>query len=207
MLTRLLALVGAAIGWAGLGIQLYIVITGPLGVVAGVWRFIAFFTVLMNMLAACLFTLAVFKPAFTESRAQVQTASAVCMTVVGLVYILFLENLWDPQGLQLIADWLLHYAAPAAAIVFWLICVPKGNLKWSDALRWTGIPVLYLIYVLARAGVDGFYPYFFIDVSQFGWLKVFQNVGGVFIAFVTLSLIFIAVGKTSTRRKIRKAKS
>ncbi len=195
MRTRVLALIGAVIGWAGLGVQLYIMLTGPLGPVAGAWRFVAYFTVLINLLAACLFTFALFGPGFSEVQARLLTASAVYMTLVGLTYILLLEKLWNPQGLQLIADRLLHYAAPVAGVAFWLVCVPKGGLKWSDALRWTGVPLLYLGYALARASVDGFYPYFFIDVSQLGWLKVLQNAGGMLIAFVVLAMMFVAIGK------------
>ncbi len=195
MLTRVLALIGAVIGWAGLGIQLYILMTGPLGPIAGAWRFIAFFTVLMNLLAAYLFTLALFRPSFSEARARLQAASAAYMAFVGATYILILENIWDPQGLQLIADRLLHYAAPAASVLFWLLCVPKGALRWSDALRWTGIPLLYLGYALARANADGFYPYFFIDVSQLGWLKVLGNAAGMLIAFLVLAIVFVAIGK------------
>jgi len=195
MVTRSLAFVGALIGWAGLGIQLYILMTGPIGPISGLWRFVAFFTVLMNQFAACLFIIAVFRPNFSQARARLQTASAAYMTMVGAIYILILEKLWDPQGLQLVADRLLHYAAPAAAVIFWLLCVPKSALKWSDALRWTGIPLLYLVYALARARVDGFYPYFFIDVSQLGWPKVALNAGGMLLAFLALGLIFVAIGK------------
>jgi hypothetical protein len=195
VVTRSLATIGALSGWAGLAIQLYILMTGPLGPIGGLWRFIAFFTVLMNLFAACLFTIAVFKPDFSPARARLQTASTAYMTMVGATYILILERLWDPQGLQLIADKLLHYAAPAAAVIFWLVCVPKSALKWSDTLRWTGVPLLYLVYALARASVDGFYPYFFIDVGQLGWPKVALNAGGMLLAFLALGLIFVAIGK------------
>lgn len=195
MLARILALIGAVIGWAGLGIQLYILMTGPLGPIAGAWRFIAFFTVLMNLLAASLFSLALFRPSFSKARARLQTASAAYMAFVGATYILILEDLWDPQGLQLIADQLLHYAAPAASVLFWLVCVPKAGLKWSDPLRWAGIPLLYLVYALARASADGFYPYFFIDVAQLGWRRVLLNAGAMLIAFVVLGLTMVALGR------------
>ena len=196
MLTRVLALLGAVIGWAGLGIQLFILTTGAMGPIAGAWRFIAFFTVLMNLLAASLFTIALFRPSFSDARARLQSTSAAYMAMVGLTYVVLLEKLWDPQGLQLVADRLLHYAAPMAAVGFWLLCVPKAALRWSDALRWTGIPLLYLGYALARASGDGFYAYFFIDVSQLGWLKVLENAGGMLIAFVALATIFVGIGRS-----------
>jgi hypothetical protein len=181
--------------WAGLGIQLYILMTGPLGPVGGAWRFVAFFTVLMNLLAAYLFTLAIFKPIVTVTRARLQSASAAFMIMVGATYVLFLAAIWDPQGLQLVADRLLHYAAPTTAVMFWLVCVPKAGLNWSDPLRWAGIPLLYLVYALARASADGFYPYFFIDVAQLGWPRVLLNAGAMLIAFVVLGLAMVALGR------------
>lgn len=204
MRTRALALIGAVITWAGLGLQLYILMTGPLGALGGAWRFIAFFTVLMNLLAACLFTRALFKPNFTAAMARLQTASAAYMTVVGVIYVLLLAELWDPQGLQSIADRLLHYAGPFASVAFWLICVPKADLKWSDPLRWAGVPLLYVAYALGRAQLDGFYPYFFIDLSQLGWQRVLTNAGGMLVAFIALGLAFVAAGKAVERmRRVR----
>lgn len=195
MLTRSLAALGALICWAGLGIQLYILMIGRLGPVGGAWRFVAFFTVLMNLLAACLFTLAIFKPGISATRARLQSASAACMIMVGATYVLFLAAIWDPQGLQLVADRLLHYAAPAIAVLFWLACVPKSALKWSDPLRWASIPLLYFVYALARASADGFYPYFFIDVMQLGWQRVLLNAGGMLMAFLVLGLAMVALGR------------
>ncbi|MDP3739536.1 MAG: Pr6Pr family membrane protein [Hyphomonadaceae bacterium] len=120
---------------------------------------------------------------------------------VGVTYVLILQNLWDPQGLQLIADMLLHYAAPILTILFWFVGVPKSALKWSDPVRWAGIPVLYLVYALARAAFDGFYPYPFIDVSQLGWPLVLVNGGGLFVAFLIVGLIFVAIGHAMSRKR------
>lgn len=194
-LTRIIALVGAVITWTGLGLQLYILATGELGPIGGTWRFLAYFTVLMNILAACLFTVAVFNPSFSPTRARLQAASAAYMTFVGVTYVLLLENTWNPEGLQLIADKLLHYAAPIVAVAFWFFCVPKSALRWSDALRWAGVPLVYLAYALVRASFDAFYPYFFIDVGQHGWSQVAINCAGMLVAFVALGLVMVAIGK------------
>lgn len=195
LLSRFLAFGGTIICWTGLCLQLQILMTGPLGSVAGAWRFISFFTILMNLLAACLFTTAIIKPDLSGARASLQTASTTYMTMVGITYVLLLQSLWHPQGVQLVADLLLHYAAPIASLMFWLLCVPKSGLKWSDALRWAGIPLAYLVYALVRGATDGFYPYFFIDIGVLGLSKVLLNAGGMLIAFFVLELVFIAIGK------------
>jgi len=198
---RALAIAGAIAGWAGLLLQLYILLTGPLGPVDGLWRFLAFFTILMNLLSACMLTLAVRrKRVFSPARAWLQSASAVYMVMVGIVYVTLLQGLWTPQGLQLIADILLHYVSPLIAVAFWLLAVPKRALKWRDSIRWTGVPLLYLGYALARGAVDGFYPYPFIDLPQIGWEKVSQNSAALLAGFILLSLVFIAIGKVAPGR-------
>ena len=199
LLSRLLAILGALAGWAGLGIQLYILLNGALGPLGGAWRFLAFFTILMNIFAACLLTGAIFRPIFSDARARLQTAATVYMTIVGAIYVLILQNLWDPQGLQLIADVLLHYAAPILAILFWLVGVPKAALKWSDPVRWTGVPLLYFVYALARAALDGFYAYPFIDVSQLGWPVVIVNAAGMLAVFLIVGLLIVSVGRSIGR--------
>ncbi|MBI1365937.1 MAG: hypothetical protein GC153_08270 [Alphaproteobacteria bacterium] len=202
MLTRLLAGIGAIACWTGLAIQLFILMTGPLGIAGGVWRFLAFFTVLMNLLAALLFSADALRPELSPSRARLQTASAVYMTFLGVVYVTLLQNLWDPQGLQFIADALLHYAGPAAAALFWIICTPKSAVRWSDIPRWTVVPLAYLVYALLRAQVDGFYPYPFIDVSQLGWPRVLSNSAGMLVAFVVLESAFVGIAKATSRRRL-----
>jgi len=191
----MLAATGATITWLGLGLQFWLLVAGPLGLAGGSWRFVAFFTVLMNLLAACLFTRAVVAPRFSPAMARLQAASTLCMTVVGGVYVLVLQQRWDPQGLQLVADRLLHHATPIASILFWLLCVPKDELRWSDALRWLGIPLGYCAYVLLRAQSDGFYPYFFIDAPQIGWGHALANAGLLLIVFFVLGLAFVGLGR------------
>lgn len=198
---RALAIAGAIVGWTGLLLQLFILLTGPLGPIDGAWRFFAFFTILMNLLSAILFTHATLrKRVFSPTRAWLQSASAVNMALVGIVYVTLLQGLWTPKGLQLIADLLLHYAAPLIAVAFWLLAVPKRALKWRDSVRWAGIPLVYLVYALARGAVDGFYPYPFIDLPQIGWEKVSQNSAAMLAGFIALSLVFIAIGKVAPGR-------
>lgn len=206
-ISSLLAILGAAAAWSGLGVQLYILVTGTLGPIGGAWRFFAFFTILMNLFAACLFTAAIARPLLSATRVWLHTAAAVYMTVGGATYVLILQNLWDPQGLQLVADVLLHYAAPALAILFWFVGVPKTPFKWSEPLLWAGGPLVYFVYALARAAFDGFYPYPFIDVSQLGWARVLMNALVVLVAFVGVGLVYTALARALSRRQTAPATS
>jgi len=44
-------------------------------------------------------------------------------------------------------------------VAYWLIFVPKGSLRWKDALFWLPYPLLYFCYSLIRGAAVGWYPY------------------------------------------------
>src|SRR4051812_38806133 len=102
---------------------------------------------------------------------------AVYITVVGLVYNLILRQLWKPAGLQFVDDELLHSVIPFLFILYWLMFVPKSELKWKDVLFWLIYPLIYLICILIRGALSGFYPYPFINTDDIGYYETFINSG------------------------------
>src|SRR4051794_4100233 len=105
---RMLAVVAALAGWAGLGLQLALIV-GTLGPALGIWRFIGFFTVLANGGAALVASAIVLRPesALAGPRARLMAASSV--VVVGLVYWFALRGLHALTGLHHLANIILHY--------------------------------------------------------------------------------------------------
>ena len=73
--------------------------------------FFSFFTILANILAIACFAATLFPGqqglAFFR-RPKVQTAVALYMLVVAIIYIGILEGLWAPTGLMHVLDRLLH---------------------------------------------------------------------------------------------------
>lgn len=201
MFARLIALLGALAAWSGLGAQLYILLIGPLGPIGGVWRFLAFFTIAMNLFSVSQLTWVLLKPQLSPRRVQLMSAATSYMAVGCIVYALILQELWDPEGLQLFADIALHYAAPLLTILFWLLAVPKTGLNWADAITWLIGPAAYFAYALVRGAFDGFYPYPFIDVAELGWTKVALNAFGVLALFLAVGITLVAIAQLSMRRR------
>ncbi len=158
---RSLAGLAAAIGWAGLGLQLWLIIEA-MGVVDGVWRFLAFFTILANIGAAVVATAVASGSVGAFARPKAKFVAATSIALVGLVYSLWLRTTWDPQGLQQLADIALHDAVPVLFVSMWLAGLHE-QLKWRD-IGWALIPpLLYCAYALARGATDGFYAYWFLN--------------------------------------------
>ena len=59
--------------------------------------------------------------------AMVTLALAAYIAIVGIGYSLLLRHTWDPEGLQKVADILLHDAVPVMFVGCWLIALPKAD--------------------------------------------------------------------------------
>ncbi|MBL7698782.1 MAG: Pr6Pr family membrane protein [Chitinophagaceae bacterium] len=192
MLYRFFLAALSVLAWFALAGQLYIIIryrNSSLG--ATVIQYFSYYTILTNILLAWVCTRLFIKNEDSAKNQKVLTAILVYILTVGLTYNAILRALWQPQGLQLIVDNLLHTVIPLLYLVFWIFCVRKNDLKWKDVLPWLIYPFVYLIYILVRGAVSGVYPYPFIDVNQLGYGKALINSFAVTGVIVFLSLFFV----------------
>ena len=199
-LQKIILLILVISGWFALIAQFYIIIENRAASIAEtVVRYFSFFTIFTNLIVAVCCSVILLSSASNGSkffrRSTTLTAVAVYITVVGIVYNTILRFLWNPQGLQLIVDELLHSIIPVLFIVLWFLSTSAPELKWKNIFPWLLYPVAYIIYVLIRGSFSGFYPYPFIDVSSLGYAKVLANCIGLLFFFLFLSASFAAVGR------------
>jgi len=200
----------ALLGWAGLSIQLYLILLGrwELGasLLGGLVNFLSFFTVLTNTLAAVVLTWELTQRESAVRRwfllPAVRSGIAVSIALVGLAYNLLLRHLWQPQGWQFIADELLHDVMPVLFIIYWGLWVPKGTLRLAHIGLWMIYPLVYFAYILLRGDLLAAYPYPFIDVASRGYPKVFINAAGVLAGFVGIALGVVGLDRWLGRRSV-----
>jgi hypothetical protein len=204
---RVYAATGGLLGWFALGLQLYLMlIQVPRGdaVLGTVITFFSFFTILTNLLVAAVFTAIVIRPKGGWwqwlCRPPVQAGTAVYIAIVGIIYQLLLRQLWNPQGAQWVADVLLHAVIPIGYVLYWLLFAPRAGLHWKDAVAWLGYPAVYLVYILARGGVTGLYPYPFVDVNVLGYGGVLERAAGFLLVFLGMGLLVVAVARLTRER-------
>ena len=114
-------------------------------------RFFTFFTILTNILVAITFTVIWLQPKNKWTfflKSNTQTAISVYIFVVGFVYNIILRFLWQPQGLQKVADELLHTAIPILYILYWYFKTSKEFIFFKNVYGWLIYPILYLIVIL-----------------------------------------------------------
>ncbi|MGF1926087.1 MAG: Pr6Pr family membrane protein [Bacteroidia bacterium] len=159
------------------------------------FNFISYFTILCNLLVAISLTVPILlrnsKAGNFFSLPAVQTGITLNIFIVGLVHNTVLRGIWDPKGWQLVADNLLHVMVPVLYILYWIAFIPKGTLTWKNGLAWAYFPITYLIYSLIRGHFVDWYPYPFLNVSQFGYGQVFMNVGFVVVTFFLFGALLI----------------
>lgn len=191
---KLVLAAGFALTWFALTVQFIIMMqSGVTGVTDSIIRFFTYFTILSNGLAALSFTSSLFNFSPFFSSFKVQTAIAVYISIVAIVYNSVLRFIWEPTGLQRLIDELLHVVNPFIFVLYWYMIQIKMSLAYRFTFKILIFPFVYLVSVLLIGRFSDHYPYPFLDVNQIGYLNVFINSLGVTAAFVLVSLLFIFI--------------
>lgn len=201
--TRRLAGAVAALVWAGLALELYLHVRLSLGfgqgVGFGLLMYFGVFTVLTNLLVALALTAPVAAPRSRPgqflARDHAVTGITANALLVAIAYAVLLAPTLNPEGLQLVADVVLHYVAPALFTAYWWFLVPKGELSVESVLAWVVYPIGYLLYTFLRGSLLGGYPYPFLDVNAITYLSAALGGQAVVGGFLALGLALLVAGQ------------
>jgi len=183
MFARLVALALFLSAAIGIGLELNALMQGGATFAAAAWTLLSYFTILTNGIVAVTFAiLAVRGARGLDPRLIASVVAAIVL--VGVVFALLLQGLRTLAGATATANFLLHQLNPRLAAAYWLAFTPKGRLGWRDPQLWALWPLLYLGYAMVRGGVEGRYPYPFIDVGALGAVEVTLNAAVIAAAFV-----------------------
>ncbi|MBF6592248.1 MAG: Pr6Pr family membrane protein [Ktedonobacterales bacterium] len=166
-------------------------------------NFFSYFTNLSNIFAAVVFLLgALFLLQRRELTARddlIRGASVVAMAVVGIVFSILLRN----EDLGALLPWVnavLHYIMPVVVVADWLYQPPKTKLAIQQAGYWLIYPLLYVIYVMIRGAIVGFYPYPFLNPAKSGgYGSVALYCVAILVVFGLVSWLLIVLGNRRER--------
>ncbi|MBE7220793.1 MAG: Pr6Pr family membrane protein [Caulobacteraceae bacterium] len=191
-LPRLAAALIAAAAWAGLAVDFAATDRRWDSPVLALWAMLRYFTITTNLAVALAFT-ALAAGLSPRAVPRVLAALSLSILLVGIVFRLLLEGVYT-HGLGL-GDVLLHRVTPIAVPLFWLAFVPKGRLRAADPLLWLLYPLAYLAYALARGGLDGRYPYPFLDLPAIGPERVAINAAVIGAGFLATGFFCVWVDR------------
>ncbi len=190
---RMVAALTALVGWAGLALQL-ILILGQLGLALGTWRFLGYFTIISNIAVAVVATLIAVGGHTGLAGPRARLAGLTAIVAVGLVYSLLLRSMWNPRGLQKLADAALHDWTPMLYLLMWAL-LPHGRLDRRDVKWALLLPALYLAYALGRGAMDGWYAYWFLNPASQTLAALSLSILGMLALFATIAAVAVAVDK------------
>ena len=198
-----IALLLTLVAWSGVLLQLWLSLrlaqANGKSAAAGLLVYLGYFTVLTNIFVALTLTFQSFarssRPGRFFAQPQTMACAATSIALVGLGYHFLLRHIWNPEGLQWLADVLLHYVVPVLFCLYWLLALPKQRLAWWSPLAWCAYPITYFVYALARGALLGSYPYPFIDVAAIGYNQALLNALGLLVVFVLVGWLFMALAK------------
>lgn len=194
--------VGTCLAWFSLIAQFYLIIQNrQANILETVFRYFGYFTILTNIMIALCFSSLLLKQNSFFHKSTAQTAIAVYIFLVALIYNTVLRGIVKPQGLNRVVDELLHVIMPVLFIIYWFIYTDKKPLQWKHIFPWLIYPFVYIIYTLFRGSFAHFYPYPFLNVDQLGYQAVLINCIWVSLAFLLFSLLFVAIGRSMSRAK------
>lgn len=154
--------------------------------------FFGYFTIQSNVLVALVLVgLGAFgRSPQVSGNTVVQGLRGATTLYITMTGVIFATLLADLDGLPLAATpWgstVLHSVVPVAALVDWLVDPPRVAITRRTVLLWLVYPLAYTVGALVRGGLDGWYPYPFLDASARGYAPVLATIvflgAGVFAA-------------------------
>ena len=210
-LKRLACLIGFVIGAATLALQFYLSIELRLGkgdsLLGALWFLFTFFTILSNLMLVLIYASDLSSARWLGWwRSPVTRAMmAGTIAVVCAFYHVMLAGLWQPTGLQLLADVVLHYVAPIYFIAWWVLFEPHGRVEWRDLPRMMIFPVVYLAWAMLRGAIVGEYPYPILEANRIGYGEVTINCLVMLALFVAVFGVAVGLDKLLGRRAISSA--
>ncbi len=175
------------------------------GLLEAIWNMLRMFTIITNLLVGLVFARLAWKGTEAVSP-MIVGGIMLAIVLVGAVFNLLLamlphQTIWDAIG-----DYTHHIAAPILVPLWWLLFSPHGRLRWSDPFLWALYPLAYSAFTFVRAqlmpsgtGIHSRYPYFFMDVDQFGLLTVALNLSAIAAGFVIVGMLVIILDRKLVR--------
>ncbi len=154
-----------------------------------------YFTIQSNILAIIYFWI-VFSLKLDEKNKIFKNmigAVTIYITITFFVFIIFLEPIYSPKGLNLLGSICLHYINPILVIGFLGYNRKDYEFNKRDVKYWVIYPGLYLIFVIIWGSIINDYLYPFFQVSEIGVSGLIINIVGLLAFFILLSFSLVKI--------------
>ncbi|CAB4731474.1 unannotated protein [freshwater metagenome] len=173
---------------------------GAYGVLQRVVDTFSYFTIWSNIVVAVTATL--LARGSHGPRTRVLLLDALLMiTVTGIVYQLLLAPSIDVQGWSLLTDPVLHVVTPLLTLAVWAWAGPRGWLTVRLLPLSLVVPLLWVVWMLARGAVIDAYPYAFVAANERGYPAALATIAAILVFGLVVAALLTAVDRVLSRRR------
>ena len=206
MKVRIFRFLAGSIALCGLVLQFWLMTEypGSRSLAVTLIRFLSFFTIHANILIALCLIWPAFAPRSRASelllRPSLRTAVMSYSAVVATIYFFILRNIGHDQGLERIADQILHYVTPGMFLVDWLVWVPKGRVHWRHLANYLIYPALYCAWTFLYGAISGWYPYPFFNPGRLDHQEILGSIVALACLMMATALILLLLDRALAGR-------
>ncbi len=200
--------------------KILIVIIGIFGIysslkdspLVGIYEHLSYYTNLSNLLCILFFfiysarMLLNIKKDVHNYYPNLKGAITITILITFIVYNLILRPfMHDVDGvmkLNSIGNTIVHVVLPLMVLFDYILFDEKGKFNKKFAFTWVLIPFTYFIFICIRAKMGGTftyansrYPYFFLDIDEYGIPQVMVNLIISIILILTLIYLYVFIDK------------
>lgn len=146
---------------------------GAAGALSRLTDTLSYFTIWSNVVVALSATFLLTRPLRDGLVFRVLRLDALLMiTVTAIVYQVLLAPTAVVTGWSRITDPILHIVTPIVTLVVWLVWGPRGWATGRLVPLALAVPLLWIVWMMARGAVIDAYPYGFANVAEHGYGSV-----------------------------------
>lgn len=200
--------------------KVLIVIIGIIGIysslndspLVGIYEHLSYYTNLSNLLCILFFFIYSIKMLINIKKENhfyyinLKGAITITILITFIVYNLILRPfMHDVDGVMKINSFgntIVHVILPLMTLLDYILFDKKGKFNKESAFTWVFIPLMYFIFICIRAKIGGTftyagsrYPYFFLDIDEYGILQVVVNVIISMILILVLIYLYVFIDK------------
>ena len=158
-----------------------------------IWVMGRYLTILTTVLVAASF--GAIATGLREVGPRWLAALTLAILLVAIGFHTLLRGLNELSGFELWSDLGFHTIGPALVALYWLIFAPRGRLSLADLPLFFAWPALYVSYALTRGGLDGRFPYPFLDPLAIGWTPVLWTVASFGAGIAVAGVAMVALDR------------
>lgn len=162
----------------------------------------SYFTIWSNVVVAVSATMLLSRPLRDTLVRRVLRLDALLMiTVTAIVYQVLLAPSADVTGWSKLTDPILHVVTPLVTVVVWLVWGPRDWATGRLVPLALAVPLLWIVWMLARGAVIDAYPYDFANVAALGYASVAVTLIFILIFGLVVAAIYWGIDVVLRRRR------